>query len=90
MFDDNGAVTERVEIRENGLCRGCEIEKGAWHTVGALEPNTVVFEVKPGPYDPSADKHFAPWAPEENAKSAAQIEHWFKTASVGAVIPNLG
>jgi cupin fold WbuC family metalloprotein len=44
---------------------GCDIRPGVWHTIFALVPDTVVFEVKPGPYSPANDKDFAPWAPEE-------------------------
>lgn len=43
-----------------------DCREGIWHTFFALEPNTVVCEVKAGPYDPAADKEFAPWAPSEN------------------------
>jgi cupin fold WbuC family metalloprotein len=44
---------------------GCDIRPGVWHTIFALAPDTVVFEVKPGPYSAANDKDFAPWAPEE-------------------------
>ncbi len=45
---------------------------GLWHTFFALEENTVLFEVKPGPYDPGTDKDFAPWAPAENEAGALE------------------
>ena len=48
-----------------------DFREGLWHTFFALEPDTVVFEVKPGPYDPATDKEFAPWAPAEDAPDAA-------------------
>jgi cupin fold WbuC family metalloprotein len=50
---------------------GCDIRPGVWHTIFALAPNTVLFEVKPGPYDPSVDKEFAPWSPKEDTPEAA-------------------
>ncbi len=50
---------------------GCDLRPGVWHTIFALAPNTVLFEVKPGPYDPSADKEFAPWSPPEHTAEAA-------------------
>ena len=43
---------------------------GLWHTFFALEENTVVFEVKPGPYDPDTAKDFAHWAPAEDEADA--------------------
>jgi cupin fold WbuC family metalloprotein len=50
---------------------GCDIRPGVWHTIFALAPDTVFFEVKPGPYDPAADKEFAPWSPQERSPKAA-------------------
>jgi cupin fold WbuC family metalloprotein len=50
---------------------GCDIRPGTWHTVFALAPDTVVFEAKPGPYDPEADKEFPVWAPPEYSREAA-------------------
>lgn len=50
---------------------GCDIRPGVWHTIFALAPDTVVFEVKPGPYDPTADKEFAVWSPAEGMPEAA-------------------
>jgi hypothetical protein len=50
---------------------GCDIRPGVWHTIFALVPDTVVFEVKPGPYSPANDKDFAPWAPREYSPEAA-------------------
>jgi len=57
--------------RERGV-HGCDIRPGVWHTIFALVPDTVIFEVKPGPYSPANDKDFAPWAPPEyNAEASA-------------------
>ena len=38
---------------------------GQYHTLAALKPDTVIYEVKAGPYKDSIDKSFAPWAPAE-------------------------
>jgi cupin fold WbuC family metalloprotein len=50
---------------------GCDIRPGVWHTIFALGYDTVVFEVKPGPYDPTVDKEFALWSPPEYSPEAA-------------------
>ncbi len=67
--------------RERGV-HGCDIRPGVWHTIFALAPDTVIFEVKPGPYSPANDKDFAPWAPQEHSPDApvflAQIEDAFR------------
>jgi cupin fold WbuC family metalloprotein len=47
-----------------------DIEPGVWHTLVPLADDTVVLEIKRGPYCAETDKTFAPWAPEENAPDA--------------------
>ena len=47
-----------------------ELLPGEWHTVIALVPDSVLFEVKTGPFDPNAAKEFAPWAPVEGTQEA--------------------
>jgi cupin fold WbuC family metalloprotein len=61
---------------------GIDIDATVYHTYFALEPDTVLFEVKPGPYDEGSDKQFAPWAPAEGSvgccEFAANIEELAK------------
>ena len=57
MVTDAQDVTRKVEYREVQrihLCPaeakyGCQIPKGAWHTVEVIEPS-VIFEAKDGAY----------------------------------------
>ncbi len=65
ILDDEGRVTERVELDAGGPVRAIEIPAGAWHTLAAREPGTVLFEFKAGPYAAVDDKDFAAWAPRE-------------------------
>jgi len=48
-----------------------DCRESVWHTFFALEPNTVVFESKSGPFDPHTDKEFASWAPAEGSTDAS-------------------
>ena len=64
-FDEAGTVTGRHEIRANSEVFGIDTDAGVFHTFVALEADTVLFEVKPGPYSAANDKDFAPWAPAE-------------------------
>jgi dTDP-4-dehydrorhamnose 3,5-epimerase-like enzyme len=48
-----------------------DIEQGVWHTFVALAADTVVLEIKRGPYNASTDKKFAPWAPVEGNQDAS-------------------
>jgi len=69
-FDDSGAISECLEIRAGGDVFGVDLEPGVYHTFFALEPDTVVFEVKDGPYSPTTDKAFPDWAPREGTAEA--------------------
>jgi len=73
-FHDDGAPdTEHLILLHPTMgaaaldCRG-----SVWHTFFALQPDTVIFEVKAGPFDAATDKEFAAWAPPENAPEAPQ------------------
>jgi cupin fold WbuC family metalloprotein len=72
IFDDDGAVTQKLVLGtgESAVARGIDVAPGVWHTLAALSPHAVCYEVKPGPWDPSTDKEFAPWAPQEGDAGA--------------------
>ena len=72
-FDDAGAVTGRHFIGEGQSVLGVDIAAGVWHTVVVLSEVMVCYEVKPGPWDPAADKEFAEWAPVEGS---GDVEHY--------------
>ena len=51
-YRDDGSVIERVTIcREEGRY-GVDIPKNTWHSLECLEPDSVIFEVKEGPFIP--------------------------------------
>lgn len=52
FYDNNGNITDRVTMRPNSDCVGVNIEKGRWHRIVSLEPDTVIFEAKDGAYEP--------------------------------------
>lgn len=56
FYDDEGRETERVLLAPDGDCRGVSIERGRWHRIVALEPDTVIFEAKDGAYTPISDE----------------------------------
>lgn len=87
IFDNQGVLKERTLIDAQGPNFGLEIPGGTWHTIAAAKVGTVLFELKPGPYIPLADKDFAPWAPAEGASACALFEAWFKTGEEGSTPP---
>ncbi len=71
LFDDEGSITRIVTFGPAEAAFGVDIPAGTWHSVVCLEPASVFFETKPGPYEPLSDKDWAPWAPEEGSPEAA-------------------
>lgn len=71
LFDDAGRVTETAVLSPKGPTFLAEIPAGAWHTLLALEPGTVFFEVKAGPYAAPPAQDVASWAPAPNDPAAA-------------------
>lgn len=75
LFDDTGAITARHSLGADsaqGHLWGIDLPPGVWHTVVARTERAVCFEVKPGPWEPSTDKDFAPWAPAEGSPGASE------------------
>lgn len=71
VFDDAGHVTSCAVVAPSGPHFVVEIPAGAWHTLVALEPGTVWFEVKEGPYVQPVAADWAPWAPDPASPGAS-------------------
>jgi cupin fold WbuC family metalloprotein len=69
LFEDDGRVAESHVLGRDGLL-GIDIPPGVWHSVAAVSDIAICFEVKPGPYQASNDKEFAPFAPVEGDVTA--------------------
>ena len=65
LFDDQGQVTEDFYLEAGGQQFGVDLEPGVFHSFIATVPDTLIYEVKSGPYSPTNDKDFASWAPAE-------------------------
>lgn len=73
VFDEAGAITEACVLAPASDRVGIDIPHGTFHTVFALEPGTIFFEAKAGPYLALGDAEFAPWAPREDATGSAEF-----------------
>lgn len=77
IFDAQGTVIHTESIGGASPTYGVELATGTYHTLVALAPNTVVLELKEGPYDPQADKNFLPMFPLEGAvETQALLTAW--------------
>lgn len=61
-----------IDVTAESDVFGVDIEPGIFHTFLILQPDTVMYEVKPGPYSPIDDKDFATWAPREGDVAVAE------------------
>lgn len=52
FYDEEGNITEEVLMVPGGENPVVQVEKGRWHSLECLEPNTVLFESKDGAYEP--------------------------------------
>jgi len=71
FFDQTGNVTQTAVAKAAGDVVGVNIPHGTYHSLVALEPGSVFFEAKAGPYVPIADAERAPWAPREGEAQVA-------------------
>jgi len=64
-FTDGGEVAETAILSAQRGVLAVDIPHGVYHTAVSMEPGTVFFEAKAGPYLPLAENEIASWAPSE-------------------------
>jgi aspartate aminotransferase len=70
-FENDGRVRDCLRLAAGSERFGVDLGPGVYHSFIALVADTVIYEVKTGPYSPTTDKAFAPFAPEEDDPEAA-------------------
>ena len=77
VFDDVGQVQQVIRFgaqtaeSQQAIGVGINLPAGVWHTVIAEVPDSILFEVKSGPFNPDQAKEYPSWAPAENTPEAA-------------------
>jgi cupin fold WbuC family metalloprotein len=79
IFDPQAELLQRLAMSEASPV--VQIPRGTWHSGVAVAPQTLVLEVKPGPYRPN---EFALWAPEEGEPASSAFVHWAAGANLGS------
>jgi cupin fold WbuC family metalloprotein len=77
-FDQAGEVLGRKSLVPADPV--VQIAVSEWHAAVVRAPDTLVLEVKPGPYRAN---EFAAWAPEEGHEQATNLVHWMEEAQPG-------
>lgn len=65
IFSDKGEIREVIHLEARTSQFGIDLVAGVCHSFVVLQEDTVIYEVKPGPYVKATDKDFAAWAPAE-------------------------
>lgn len=81
LIDDGRMVTTRRHLSPDAPV--VQIPPGQIHTAVFMKPDTVVLEVKPGPYRPN---EFCSWSPEEMTADAKRMLAVLATATTGAPV----
>ncbi len=77
ILNESGQILHQERVSANGPTHGVELPEGTYHTLVALAPDTVILELKEGPYEPSTDKEFLDAFPTEGTSAAGQlVETW--------------
>jgi len=77
LFNADGEIQQQLHLSATGPTHGIEVEEDQFHTLVALEADSVMFELKQGPYQPAQDKDFLSGFPQEGTpEAAAQETQW--------------
>ncbi|MDD6211301.1 MAG: WbuC family cupin fold metalloprotein [Bacteroidales bacterium] len=84
LFDEEGNVTGHAILSPSDGVYGIDLEAGIWHSVIVLEPGSVIYEAKEGPYAPLTKENMAPWSPEpeESEKVKEYMERLMKHITI--------
>ena len=55
-YNDDGTVLESVVLCQEEGRYGVDIKKGVWHNLESMEPDSVIFECKEGPFVPHEEE----------------------------------
>ncbi len=64
FYDEEGNATEEFLLRANSEPSAMTIPQGTWHTLECLEPGTILFEAKDGPFVPRQPEDEKPFPGE--------------------------
>ena len=83
IFDDNGVVLQKHILAPGKDVIGLQIEPNTWHTVFPVDTETIMMEIKEGPFIAEGFAEFVDWAPDEGSDEASRFLDWAQKAEVG-------
>lgn len=79
LFAEDGTLEQTRLLEAGGDCLGVDLSPGQFHALVVLEPDSILFECKAGPYRPLVEAEQAAWAPREGAAGGADYLVWMKS-----------
>lgn len=79
LFGEDGALEQVRLLEAGGDCLGVDLSPGQFHALVVLQPDSILFECKAGPYRPLVEAEQAAWAPREGEAGAADYLVWMKS-----------
>ena len=77
VMEVNGTTVQLERLKAKGHLRGIELADNQFHTLVVLEPHSVMFQLKQGPYQHTEDKNFLHSSPTEGCEEARlQVTRW--------------
>ncbi len=56
LYDDRGNLTDSIVLKAGTEPCAMSVPKGVWHNLECLEPGTILFEAKDGPFEPRREE----------------------------------
>jgi len=88
LFDGTGKVEAVIPFGVGAEVLGVNIPPGCWHSFVALEPGSLFFETKAGPYQPLTKNERADWAPAEGEPGTVEYLAALRRLDSEALCPN--
>lgn len=77
VMDESGEAVRSERLDADGEQKGIELAEGLFHTLVVLEANSVILELKEGPYQPATDKDFLQMFPPEGSAGCGEyVRSW--------------
>lgn len=69
-FSDDGEIKDTLLLQPGTEVFGVDVAPHVYHTYIPLKPDTLMLEIKDGPFNPTDDKDVPEWAPREGTPEA--------------------
>ena len=84
LFKSEGDIQQLLHLSTKGPTHGIEVAEDQFHTLVALEADSVIFKLKQGPYQHAQDKDFLNGFPQEGTTEAARQESQWRDLLSGS------